>query len=664
MLKHVTGLFGWVKANDQRTFALFLTFMLYFQLIAVATSFLPLALIFPKYAPIYGWQGYFSVIVPLTTLVATGLFFAKLFWHVHVVQRETKFHYVDDVEERRLCSIIEPLTIMAGIKTPFVGVIETPEMNAFACGTSQSNCVIVVTRGLIDGLDDDQLAGVIAHEIAHIKNGDMRLMAVANICVETMQSFFKVKKVANWHLALSWLFTLFLPILFLLSLAIGFIHQVGFWFVFATRLGIASSREFIADAFAIQLTKNPAAFVSALQTIDGRSCVEGLNTSHSAMMIDGQTDGENASHPRIVERLAAIVKLTGSMALIGTTRRDTRPRHIRSYSTGVAATFGKRPPGSYVRNSPAKSPAQTMYDAKDAGLWTLIDRVASQSPNNMFGMPKAVTFVLPLWVFLFLGINHQALASPDKLIAKFDTRTIAFLAKMAAPGIECYTKMPNAIAEYRNGNGPMKSTCGSVSEGTIADQARAGMWHTGGSTFSSEAPDEAKIEYVKANRCFISHFRPMQSRVRGLDEVDGDYSMANFLQSVERSRAEAETAPPDQQDDRLISYVQTRELIVGATWNLYGEAGQHMAESAFATPPHRAVLQKLGTRMSDPAFVAKLEPLRRAELEVIAANPDDFSICELKPGIEPLRPKVANPNASVAQEMRDAGVSLPGMSSR
>jgi Zn-dependent protease with chaperone function len=660
MLKNVTGLFGWVKANDQRTFALFLTFMLYFQLITLATSFLPLALIFPKYAPIYGWQGYFSVIVPLTTLVASLFFFAKLFWHVHVVRRETKFNYVDDVEERRLCSIVEPLTIMAGIKTPYVGVIETHEMNAFACGTSQRDCVIVVTRGLIDGLDDDQLAGVIAHEIAHIKNGDMRLMAVANICVETMQSFFKVKKVEHWHLALSWLFTLFLPILFLLSLAVGFIHQVGFWFVFATRLGIASSREFMADAFAVELTKNPAAFVSALQTIDGRSRVEGLNASHSAMMIDGQAEGETASHPRIVERLAAIVKLTGPMALIGTTRRDTRARHLQSFGTSPAVKFGKRAPGSLGQISPKSSREPTMYNAHDAGLWTLIDRVAANSPNNLFGMPKAVSFVLPLWVVLFLGINHQALASPEKLAARFDPRPIAFLAEMVAPGVQCNIQGIGVLVAPSNVKKFKESNCFSVSEGQIADQARGGMWHTGGSSFSSEAPDAAKIDYVKANRCFIRSFEDMQSRVRPLNEIDGEYSMARFISQVDNARDQIASAPPVDLDDRLISYVTSRDLILGATWNLYGDAGYQMAQQAFSDPTHRAAVVKVGARMSDPAFVAKLEPVQRAEFEVIAQNPDDFQICKLKAGIEPLRPKVANPNASVAQEFRDAGFMLRG----
>jgi Zn-dependent protease with chaperone function len=662
MLKDVTGLFGWVKANDQRSFLLFLTFMLYFQLIALATSFVPLALIFPKYAPIYGWQGYFSVVVPLTTLVAAGIFFARLYWHVHIVRRETKFNYVDSAEERRLCSIIEPLTIMAGIETPYVGVVEITEMNAFACGTSQRDCVIVVTRGLIDGLDDDQLAGVIAHEVAHIKNGDMRLMAVANICVETMQGFFKVKKLENLQSVFSWLLTLFLPIFFLLSLAIGFIHQVGFWLVFATRLGIASSREFMADAVAVELTKNPAAFVSALQTIDGRSRVEGLNASHSAMMIDGLAKGETASHPRIVERLAAIVKLTGPLALIGTPRRDTRQRHYQpSFGSAPAATFGKRAPGSFTRSASNNSPQPTMYNAQDAGLWTLIDRVASNSPNNIFGMPKNLTFIIPVWIVLFLGINHQALASPEKLIAKFDTKSLAAMAKMTAPGVRCSIQGLGVIVDPRNVKKLKESDCGTPSDGQVADQARAGLWHTGGGTFSNVAPDAAKIDYVKANRCLIENFREMQSTVYPVDqEVHREYSMAKYISTVERVRAEAASASAEDLDNRLISYVTTRDLISGATWNMFGDAGYQMAQQAFSAPAHDALLAQIGVRMSDPTFVAKLKPVQRAEFEVVTANPDDFVICELKKGIQALSPKVENPDASVAQEMRDAGLMMPG----
>ncbi len=427
MLDRVTGLFGWVEANDRRTLLLFLAFLLYFQLLALVTSFLPLALVAPAFAPIYGWSGYLTVVAPGILLLAAGLFAVKMLWHVAAVRRRTGFRYVDSSEERRLCGIVEPLAIAAGIPAPYVGMIETPERNAFACGSRRGDAVVVVTRGLVDGLDDDQLAGVIAHEIAHIRGGDMRLMAAANICVSTMTTFFARRETESWRIALGLLMTLAVPILFLLILGIGLITQVGFWLVYATRLGIASSREFVADAQAIRLTQNPAAFVSALQAIDGRSRIPGLAIDQSAMMIDGDAEGETASHPRIAERIAAIVRLTGGMALIAPARRDTRP------TPAGARAFGRRGQAAQQQAGIDAALAASAGGA-DRGTLTLFRRVAADSDVSVFGLPKVINLAIFTWVVLFLGIHHQSLARPAELAAKFDVSHLSRLIRLTTSG--------------------------------------------------------------------------------------------------------------------------------------------------------------------------------------------------------------------------------------
>ena len=103
------------------------------------------------------------------------------------------------------------------------------------------------------------------------------------------------------------------------------------------RLLIASAREFIADAEAVRLTQNPAALVSALRRIEGRSAIPGLAAGQDAMMIDGAHEGAFATHPTIAERVAAIISVTGSMALIAPARRDTRPPELRA-----GEGFGRR----------------------------------------------------------------------------------------------------------------------------------------------------------------------------------------------------------------------------------------------------------------------------------------------------------------------------------
>src|SRR5215475_16142221 len=182
----VNGLYGHVRSNDARSVALFAGFVAAFHLLAMLTLVVPLAIHDPDHAPLFGWTGYLVRWVPILTVVGAVLFAVQMAWHVHTVRRRTDFHFVDDHDEPRLCRIVEPLTIAAGLPTPYVGVIDSPALNAFACGIRQKDAVLVFTRGLIEALDDDELAAVAAHEIIHIVNGDIRLISATNVCLDTL----------------------------------------------------------------------------------------------------------------------------------------------------------------------------------------------------------------------------------------------------------------------------------------------------------------------------------------------------------------------------------------------------------------------------------------------------------------------------------------------
>ena len=190
--------------------------------------------------------------------------------------------------------------------------------------------MLVFTRGLIDGLDDDELAAVAAHEIVHIVNGDIRLVAATNVCLDTLMLLHRRKRDnrrANrvWEGLSLPVMALALPLMAVLIVVVSILRHLAIHGSHLTRLLITSAREFIADAEAVRLTHNPAALVSALQRIEGRSAIPGLAAGQDAMMIDGAHEGPLATHPTIADRIAAIVAVTGSMALIAPARRDTRP---------------------------------------------------------------------------------------------------------------------------------------------------------------------------------------------------------------------------------------------------------------------------------------------------------------------------------------------------
>src|SRR5580704_3940842 len=248
----VNGLYGHVRNNDVRSLALFAGFVVAFQFLAVLALLVPLAMYDPEHAPLYGWTGYLVRWVPIVTVIGALLFAVQMAWHVRTVRRRTDFRFVDDQDEPRLCRIVEPLAIAAGLPTPYVGVIDSPALNAFACGIRQTDAVLVFTRGLIDALDDDELAAVAAHEIVHVVNGDIRLIAATNVCLDTLkllQPRPSAQRAKRVHAALTLpVLAYLLPVMVVLVLVISFLRRLAVDGSHLTRLLIASAREFIADA--------------------------------------------------------------------------------------------------------------------------------------------------------------------------------------------------------------------------------------------------------------------------------------------------------------------------------------------------------------------------------------------------------------------------------
>src|SRR3984893_12794698 len=276
----VNGLYGHVRSNDARSVALFAGFVAAFHLLAMLGLIVPLAMYDPEHAPLYGWTGYLVRWVPIVTVVGAVLFAVQMAWHVRTIRRRTDFRFVDDQDEPRLCRIVEPLAIAAGLPTPYVGVIDSPALNAFACGIRQTDAVLVFTRGLIDALDDDELAAVAAHEIVHVVNGDIRLIAATNVCLDTLkllQPRASTQRLKRMHAACTLpVLAFLLPMMVVLVLVISFLRRLAVDGSHLTRLLIASAREFIADAEAVRLPQNPAPPVSGIRRIDGRSVIPGL----------------------------------------------------------------------------------------------------------------------------------------------------------------------------------------------------------------------------------------------------------------------------------------------------------------------------------------------------------------------------------------------------
>jgi hypothetical protein len=191
-----------------------------------------------------------------------------------------------------------------------------------------------------------------------------------------------------------------------------------------TRLLIASAREYIADAEAVRLTQNPAALVSALRRIEGRSFIPGLAAGQDAMMIDGAHEGALATHPTIGERIAAIISVTGSLALIAPGRRDTRSSELRGREG-----FGRR--------LPLGIDAAILGGARGR-KGDALTRVSSGGGDfNRLGLTPEMSVGAVAAIGVFLWVNSAALSNPSALAKALDPSSIRTLFSLAGEGARC-----------------------------------------------------------------------------------------------------------------------------------------------------------------------------------------------------------------------------------
>jgi Zn-dependent protease with chaperone function len=631
----VNGLYGHVRSNDARSLALFAGFVVAFHVLTALGLFVPLAMYDPDHAPLYAWGGYFVRWVPTATIVGALVFAVQMAWHVRMVRRKTDFRFVDDSDEPRLCRIVEPLTIAAGLPTPYVGIIDSPAMNAFACGIRRKDAVLVFTRGLIDGLDDDELAAVAAHEITHIVNGDIRLIAATNVCLDTMNLLQtrtpKERMKRIWQGATLPFLAVGMPIMVVLVLVMMFLRRLAVDGSHLVRLLIASAREFIADAEAVRLTQNPAALVSALRRIDGRSVIEGLAAGQDAMMIDGAHKGALATHPTIADRIAAIISVTGSMALNAPARRDTRGDIVtRRPSESARASFGRRPTPALA--AAAAQQAESAHFAR-----------ANPGGFNRLGLTPELTLGAIAAIGVFLWTHAADLTRPAALASALDPAPWRTFFDLGREGTRCQTQGLAWVAgraEHPEHCDPGSMLAGHRGEanmfGKMADampevgENSSGVFTRSDGTFGNVARPEDKLAEVQSARCFETDRYSVGDR--GLhsvtEEPHGDISLPRYLgYSDGAARNVGEAATPADRDLRLIDYFKVRKLMGETIHRFFGNPGLEAEAARYASPDHEAAIALLQQRLSDPGFAVSLSPLERAELKLLATAPTEFVSC-------------------------------------
>ena len=276
------------------------------------------------------WQPKLFTGVAFATLAVVGL--ASLFkWRQFsaggsVVARNLGGREVDSrtthFHERRLLNVVEEMAIASGTPVPAVYILDDePGINAFAAGLTTSDAVVAVTRGTLEKLNRDELQGVIGHEFSHILNGDMRLNMRLTSLLFGILILGIIGRSIIWSLRFRGARRSRnekggggIALVIAAGVALLIIGYVGYFFGRLIQAAVSRQREFLADASAVQFTRNPTGIAGALKKIGGYALGSSMNSTKSAEIghfffaqgFRSRFGGLWATHPPLPERIRAI----------------------------------------------------------------------------------------------------------------------------------------------------------------------------------------------------------------------------------------------------------------------------------------------------------------------------------------------------------------------
>src|SRR6059036_1378323 len=248
-------------------------------------------------------------VLPFAFALSIGGALASYFAGDRLILAQSQARELRPDEEQQLHNIVETLAIGLGIPTPRLYVIEDSAPNAFATGRDPQHASVVVTRGLLDKLDRTELEGVIAHELSHVGNRDIRVMVLVTVLVGT------VALLADWM----WR-SMFWgrgrdrdrggggAIIAVIAIALAALTPIIATLI---QLAVSRQREYLADASGALLTRYPPGLVSALRKIAAdKEALEVANKATASLYFANPLkdaprflDGLFDTHPPIEERI-------------------------------------------------------------------------------------------------------------------------------------------------------------------------------------------------------------------------------------------------------------------------------------------------------------------------------------------------------------------------
>ncbi len=369
------GLYSHIQSNRRRSIVLLAGLFLLVYVMVYAGALVAVALSLNADLPTLMRIAWVDLVraAPFATVGAALWIVIAYYFHQDMIDALTGGREVQRKEQPRLYNILENLCISRGIPTPKLKIMDSGALNAFAAGMNAKQYSITVTTGLLNQLDDAEVESVLGHELTHIRNGDVRMMVIAVIIAGAISFFVEL-------VFRLWFFNGFgfgggsrserrgggngagLAILIAVGLVV-----VAYALSFVIRLALSRSREFLADAGSVELTKNPDAMISALRKIEGRGELERATSAVMEMCIDNPRQGFGElfdTHPTVDARVAALVKFAGG--------RDPGPMALSPPGDEGADAAAEATAGPWGPENPLQPPSQvpTQQPSETPGPWS------------------------------------------------------------------------------------------------------------------------------------------------------------------------------------------------------------------------------------------------------------------------------------------------------
>ena len=489
-------------------------------------------------------------------------------------------------DERKLRNVIEEMAIAAGVPIPKIYVLDDEKgINAFAAGHAPGDAAIGVTRGCMTLLNRDELQGVIGHEFSHILNGDMRLnlrimgIIFGILCLAVIGRVLIFSRGGRDRNPLM-----------LLGLALIAIGAIGMFFGRLIQAALSRQREFLADASAVQFTRNPAGLSGALQKIGGAgSKVESAHAGEASHMFFGNGMGKSflgalATHPPVDVRIRAIdpgwdgqFRTCDSAVEPESSRKAAKPTSSRSQFPTIAGMPGARA-------------GDSGFAANAVLMGAVLPSVGKPSPlhlryaealRNSFSEKIQFAAREPLDA---IALVYAMLLSPDEAMR---AKQLPELGRRAAPGVG--KKTAELWPEFA----------------PIASRARLPLVNLALPALRQLRPDE---------------FEQFSRALQWLIESDGRIELFEFvLQKIVRRHLASQSGETRQTSvhyHTLEPLARDCSVVLSALANVSsGNAGE--VEKAFrAGAPH------LGTKADGP----QLLPLKECGLKQLDAALDRFAL--------------------------------------